>query len=273
MVGYAEAGEGQHRREADRIVAKPKPKPKKKRAPTKKRCGVRALRSRASQHHLQDVHAAAPAAGGCVFPVYETSWFGDTFGAPRGDIASARVAARTSSAAAARRCSPFPMFSVRHGRLRLWLRDHAGNEFYYAHLPLRRCVERDGQAGTVLGFMGNTGDAVSAPYRLPLRSTRSACSTLGYDGAVRRTPISRPGGGIDFAQVAAGAAAVLRDQQHANPARFSPDYISTADSTRIAPARPEADPDVGPLSAQGSGAYFQFSCRYSNSSAFAEDLF
>jgi murein DD-endopeptidase MepM/ murein hydrolase activator NlpD len=52
---------------------------------------------------------------------------------------------------------------------RLWLRTTAGDEFFYAHLSAFSPDAVDGRrvkAGTVLGFVGNTGDAEPTPPHL-----------------------------------------------------------------------------------------------------------
>ena len=78
--------------------------------------------------------------GGYVFPVYGPATFGDTFGAPRPDIISGWHHGEDIFAPLGT-----PLLAVADGTLhtigwneiggwRLWLRDAAGNEFYYAHL-------------------------------------------------------------------------------------------------------------------------------------------
>jgi len=55
------------------------------------------------------------------------------------------------------------------GGWRMWLRDRWGNEFYLAHLSAYSPAAREGatvRAGTVIGFVGNTGDAKSTPPHL-----------------------------------------------------------------------------------------------------------
>jgi murein DD-endopeptidase MepM/ murein hydrolase activator NlpD len=55
------------------------------------------------------------------------------------------------------------------GGWRMWLRDRWGNEFYFAHLSAYSPAAREGatvRAGTVLGFVGNTGDAKGGPPQL-----------------------------------------------------------------------------------------------------------
>ena len=76
------------------------------------------------------------------------------------------------------------------GGNRLWLRDGQGNEFYYAHLSAFSTLAVDGahvRAGTVLGFVGNTGDAEGTPYHLHFEVHPVALLFLGYDGAVDPT--------------------------------------------------------------------------------------
>ena len=85
------------------------------------------------------------------------------------------------------------MFSVgwnRIGGWRLWLRDDKGNEFYYAHLSAYSPLAVNGaivQAGDVLGFVGNTGDAQGTPFHLHFEVHPVGLLGLGYDGAVDPT--------------------------------------------------------------------------------------
>src|SRR5207302_5978369 len=76
------------------------------------------------------------------------------------------------------------------GGNRLWLRDMKGNEFYYAHLSAFSPLAVNGahvQAGDVLGFVGNTGDAEGTPYHLHFEVHPVGLLGLGYDGAVDPT--------------------------------------------------------------------------------------
>jgi murein DD-endopeptidase MepM/ murein hydrolase activator NlpD len=55
------------------------------------------------------------------------------------------------------------------GGWRLWVRDTAGNGFYYAHMEAYSPAAREGAAvtrGTVLGYVGDTGDARGTPTHL-----------------------------------------------------------------------------------------------------------
>ena len=110
-------------------------------------------------------------AGGYAFPVYGDITYEDTYGAAR--------AAPVVSHQGTDIFAPFgsPVVAVRDGRLtkvgtlpisgnRLWLIDEAGDAFFYAHLSSFSAAARNGarvQAGDVLGFVGNTGDAEPTP--------------------------------------------------------------------------------------------------------------
>lgn len=182
-------------------------------------------------------------AGGYVFPVYGTSSFGDTFGAPRGDLASGwhhgeDIFAQLGSPLLA--VADGTVFSVGWNNLggyRLWLRDHAGNEFYYAHLSAYSPFAVNGRevkAGTVLGFMGNTGDAQSTPYHLHFEIHPVGLLYLGYDGAVRPYPYLQAWKhlqDVQFAQVAGWAPPVSATSSAPKPGAIllSSSDISTAD--------------------------------------------
>jgi murein DD-endopeptidase MepM/ murein hydrolase activator NlpD len=134
-------------------------------------------------------------AGGYVFPVYGPSGYSDTFGAPRADVGwhhgddiFAPLGAPILAVADGR------VFSVgwnQVGGWRLWLQDRQGNQFYYAHLSAYSPAAANGahvKAGTVLGFVGNTGDAERTPYHLHFEIHPVGLLPFGYDGAVDPTP-------------------------------------------------------------------------------------
>jgi murein DD-endopeptidase MepM/ murein hydrolase activator NlpD len=136
-------------------------------------------------------------AGGYVFPVYGPSSFTDTFRAPRGDISSgwhhgddifAPLGAPVLAVASG------TVFSVGWNQIggnRLWLRDGQGNLFYYAHLSAFTPLAVNGNkvnAGDVLGFIGNTGDAEGTPYHLHFEIHYVGLLWMGYDGVVNPTP-------------------------------------------------------------------------------------
>jgi murein DD-endopeptidase MepM/ murein hydrolase activator NlpD len=129
--------------------------------------------------------------GRYVFPVYGPSSFTDTFGAGRANTGwhhgedifaplGAPILAVTDGT----------VFSVGWndvGGLRVWLRDRYGNEFYYAHLSAFSQLAVNGnqvEAGDVLGFMGNTGDAEHTPYHLHFEIHPASMMHKGYDGVI-----------------------------------------------------------------------------------------
>ncbi|HET8528096.1 MAG TPA: M23 family metallopeptidase [Gaiellaceae bacterium] len=136
-------------------------------------------------------------AEGYVFPVYGNSSYGDTYGAGRGDVSGGWHHGDDIFAALGT-----PILAVAHGTVfsvgwnkiggwRLWLRDDAGNEFYYAHLSAYSPYAVNGaivDAGDVLGFVGDTGDARGTPPHLHFEVHPVGLLGLGYDGAVDPTP-------------------------------------------------------------------------------------
>jgi murein DD-endopeptidase MepM/ murein hydrolase activator NlpD len=133
-------------------------------------------------------------AGPYMFPVYGPSSFGDTYGADRfdvtyhhGDDISGELGQPLIAVANG------TVFSVgwnRVGGNQLWLRDHQGNLFYYAHLAAFSTNVRNGtrvKAGEVVGFMGNTGDAEGGVTHLHFEVHPVSLIYLDYDGAVDPT--------------------------------------------------------------------------------------
>ena len=132
---------------------------------------------------------------GYVFPIYGQASFGDDFAAARattgwhhGNDIFAPLGA--------------PILAVADGTLflvgwndvggnRLWLRDGAGNEFYYAHLSAYSPIAREGaqvKAGDVIGFVGATGDAVGTPPHLHFEIHPLELLWMGYDGVINPYP-------------------------------------------------------------------------------------
>src|SRR6266542_1927319 len=77
------------------------------------------------------------------------------------------------------------------GGNRFWLRDLAGNEFYYAHLSAFAPAAVNGarvSAGDVIGFVGNTGDAENTPYHLHFEIHPASMLVQGEDGVIDPTP-------------------------------------------------------------------------------------
>ena len=182
-------------------------------------------------------------AGGYVFPVYGASSFGDTFGAFRGDVSGGWHHGEDIFAALGTpllAVADGTVFSVGWNHLggwRLWLRDHEGNEFYYAHLSAyssNAVNGREVKAGTVVGFMGNTGDAQTTPYHLHFEIHPVGMLYMGYDGAVRPYPYLMAWKhlkDIQFAQVAGWATPIAASSSAPKPGAIllSSSDISSAD--------------------------------------------
>jgi murein DD-endopeptidase MepM/ murein hydrolase activator NlpD len=135
--------------------------------------------------------------GGYVFPVFGPAAFGDTFGAYRGDVAGKWhhgediVAPRGTPILAVANGTLFSVGWNDIGGWRLWLRDDAGNEFYYAHLSAYSPLAVDGRrvkAGDVVGFVGNSGDADGGITHLHFEIHPVDLLSLGYDGVVAPYP-------------------------------------------------------------------------------------
>jgi hypothetical protein len=133
--------------------------------------------------------------GGYVFPVYGAAGYSDTFGAPRAHVSWHHGVDIFAPLGA-------PLLAVADGTVysvgwndvggnRLWLRDDAGNEFYYAHLAAFAPAAVNGarvKAGTVLGFAGNTGDAEATPPHLHFEIHPVSLLFMGYDGVINPKP-------------------------------------------------------------------------------------
>jgi murein DD-endopeptidase MepM/ murein hydrolase activator NlpD len=134
---------------------------------------------------------------GFVFPVYGPASFGDSFGAPRPDIASGWhhgediVAPRGAPLLAVTDGTIHTVGLNQIGGWRLWLRDAAGDDFYYAHLSAYSPLAVDGtrvHAGDVIGFVGTSGDADGGLPHLHFEIHPAALASLGYDGVVAPYP-------------------------------------------------------------------------------------
>jgi murein DD-endopeptidase MepM/ murein hydrolase activator NlpD len=133
---------------------------------------------------------------GYVFPVSSNSSFVDTFGAFRADVpgnwhhGDDIFAALGAPVVAVAHGTVFSVGWNRVGGRRLWLQDDRGNEFYYAHLSAYSALAADGaivNAGDVLGFVGDSGDAEGTPFHLHFEIHPLGLLGLGYDGAVDPT--------------------------------------------------------------------------------------
>jgi Peptidase family M23 len=189
MVGYAEAA-----------ATAPKPKPTPAPPPSSPSPPAKEPVSPSTPQPAPSVQPSPPqvkpklTAAGYVFPVYGPASTADNFGAPRtttwhhGNDIFAPMGA--------------PLLAVADGTLfnvgwntvggnRLWLRDGAGNEFYYAHLSAYSPLASEGarvKAGDVIGFVGNTGDAITTPPHLHFEIHPRELLWMGYDGAIDPYP-------------------------------------------------------------------------------------
>ena len=128
---------------------------------------------------------------GYVFPVYGAGSFSNDFGAPRASTGwhhgidifaplGTPLVAVSSGTVSSVGWNPV-------GGWRLWLRDAQGNEYYYAHLSAYSPLARDGavvDAGDVVGFVGDSGDARGTPYHLHFEIHPAGLLGLGYDGVI-----------------------------------------------------------------------------------------
>lgn len=133
---------------------------------------------------------------GYVFPVFGVDGTADTYGSARGDVPGSwhhgddLFAPPGTPAVAVAHGVVFSVGWNEVGGWRLWLRDDAGNEFYYAHLSAYSPLAVDGaivQAGDVLAFVGSSGDAEGTPPHLHFEVHPVGLLSLGYDGAVDPT--------------------------------------------------------------------------------------
>ena len=125
---------------------------------------------------------------GHVFPVYGQAWYSDSFGSPRADTGWHHgidiFAPIGTPILAVAKGTLFQVGWNNLGGNRLWLRDTDGNEFYYAHLSAYSPLAVNGlqvKAGAVLGFVGNSGDAITTPPHLHFEAHPAALLSSGYD--------------------------------------------------------------------------------------------
>jgi hypothetical protein len=135
-----------------------------------------------------------------VFPVAANVGVFDTYGAARSDVPGGWHHGDDIFAPIGT-----PLVAVADGTLnrvgwnptggwRLWVRDDVGDEFYYAHLSgFTPLALRGGQveAGEVIGFVGDSGDALMTPPHLHFEVHPRNLLFLQYDGAVDPTSYLR----------------------------------------------------------------------------------
>ncbi len=200
---------------------------------------------------------------GYVFPIYGPSSFTDTFGSPRagvgwhhGEDIFAPLGAPLLAVADG------TVFSVGWNELggyRLWLRDHQGNQFYYAHLSAYSPLAVDGRevrAGAVLGFVGNTGDAQSTPYHLHFEIHPVGLLPMGYDGVVNSFPYLSAWRRLEDVSFAAGRGWAPPVPPSATAPRPGALLLGSTDISSASGLEPGSLERalVAPVSAEGDGA-------------------
>ena len=136
-----------------------------------------------------------------TFPVLEPAEYIDTYGAFRSDVPGNwhhgdDIFAPLGTPVVAVATGTINRVGWEHlGGWRLWVRDAAGDEFYYAHLSGYTAGDLRSnkvKAGEVIGFIGNTGDAFTTSPHLHFEIHPRSLLHLGYDGAVDPTLLPRP---------------------------------------------------------------------------------
>src|ERR687887_423556 len=131
-----------------------------------------------------------------VFPVVGDAGYIDTYGDFRGDVHGKwhhgdDIFAPLGTPLVAVASGTIDRVGWRKaGGWRIWVRDSAGDYFYYAHLSgYARSVFHSNRvrAGQVIGFLGNTGDAFPGAPHLHFEIHPRQLLSLQYDGAVDPT--------------------------------------------------------------------------------------
>ena len=131
-----------------------------------------------------------------VFPVVGPADYGDSYGGDRSDVHGKwhhgdDIFAPLGAPVVAVASGTINRVGwERVGGWRIWVRDDAADQFYYAHLSgYTRSVfhSRYVKAGQVLGFVGNTGDAYGGAPHLHFEIHPRQLLRLRYDGAVDPT--------------------------------------------------------------------------------------
>jgi hypothetical protein len=131
-----------------------------------------------------------------TFPVLDPAEYIDTYGAFRSDVPGNwhhgdDIFAPLGTPVVAVATGTINRVGWEHlGGWRLWVRDSAGDEFYYAHLSGYAPGDLHSnrvKAGEVIGFIGNTGDAFTTSPHLHFEIHPRSLLHIGYDGAVDPT--------------------------------------------------------------------------------------
>ena len=130
-----------------------------------------------------------------AFPLARRTSVSDTYGARRAGVGwhhgSDLFGPRGTAVLAVADGTVFAVGWNARGGHRLWLRDAAGDTYYYAHLDGYTAAARTGarvRAGQPLGTVGTSGDAERTPPHLHFEVHPAGLAPLGYDGSVNPTP-------------------------------------------------------------------------------------
>jgi murein DD-endopeptidase MepM/ murein hydrolase activator NlpD len=147
---------------------------------------------------LRRVVAVHLTPAGHAFPVSRATAVADTYGDLRAGVGWHHgvdlFAPRGTPVVAIASGTLFEVGWNPRGGHRVWLRDSAGNTYYYAHLDTYTPAARNGarvRAGQPLGTVGASGDAERTPPHLHFEVHPAGLADLGYDGAVDPTPYLR----------------------------------------------------------------------------------
>jgi murein DD-endopeptidase MepM/ murein hydrolase activator NlpD len=272
LIGHAESAASTPVLTPAATTATPKPKPappktgkgSKKPLPTPPEPGKNVPGRDGAKVQPAPTDISAPLSpGGYVFPVYGPSSFSDTYGAPRAAVTWHHGQDIFGSLGA-------PLLAVADGTVfsvgwndiggyRFWLRDRAGNQFYYAHLSAFSPLAVNGKevhAGDVIGFMGNTGDAQGTPYHLHFEIHPFALLPLGYDGVVNPYAYLNAWRHLEDVSFAAGrgwAPPVPASATAPRPGAFLLGSTDISSASGLEPGSLERAL-VAPVSAEGDGA-------------------
>ncbi len=177
--------------------AKSTAKTRAKRAKAAKHARAKRARKRAAPLTGRPL-AVTPSLGSGqrTFPVVGDVAWGDTYGANRSDVSGGwhhgddLFAPLGTPVVAVADGTVFAVGWNSVGGWRLWLLDAEGNQYYYAHLSGYSALARNDhhvKRGQVLGFVGNTGDAVTTWPHVHFEVHPNGLLYLGYNGAVDPT--------------------------------------------------------------------------------------
>jgi murein DD-endopeptidase MepM/ murein hydrolase activator NlpD len=175
-----------------------KPTPTKKQKPPKQKAPKQKAPKKPATG--QPLAGTPPLDGQYMFPVAGQTDWGDSYGGARSDVpgnwhhGDDLFAPLGTPVVAVADGTIFAVGWNRVGGWRLWLVDHSGNDFYYAHLSGYTTLARNNRSvhrGDVIGFVGNTGDAFTTLPHLHFEVHPTGLLYLGYDGAVDPTTYLR----------------------------------------------------------------------------------